>query len=209
MSTHSALRLGLLMLLGCRDVPSTEVPGGNMKTTGGLTLVADFRITGARLEIPFTVENETEREVYLIDLEILVQPHGETWRPAQLMVGYEPPETAVLASKLLPLNPDALWAVPPGAYTSPVAPGEKYRNTLTTSLPLRAKTAQIPGDGPHFAWRKARFELGVIRHSPEITVEKDEIGGKSVCRVSAEAWRHQEILTVESSDLSAELILEK
>src|SRR5262249_29660096 len=162
-----------------------------------------------------TVINGGAADVYLIDTAFRVGPGGVELRPDALRVAYEAPDTAVLASKLLPPAPNALWATPPRAYGTRLAAGKRYQERFGAPLPLRPAGARprVGPDGSPLAedvrpvlCRKVHFELGVIRDAPELRAEPLVLAGKPVAQLSTAAWKLQEVLTVLAKDVQVPLL---
>lgn len=175
-------------------------------------LTGRIRVSPARAEVHFTIVNRGSRNIFLIDVAFRVSAKGEEVRPDHLLVSFEPPATAVLSSKLLPLDPKIAWATPPVAYATRVASGATHVGDVGASVPLRVQAPFPPapaGGGPagfrEVSCDRIRFELGIIPESAELKAQPRSMAGRDVYELSALAWKRQEILSVESRDVPVTL----
>jgi hypothetical protein len=167
----------------------------------GVQVKATFHGGQDHIKVDIAVTNEGQASVYVTDFAIEVAAGATHLQFDRLSVAYEPPNTAVLASRLFPLDPNARWAHPPSAYATKVAPNETYRSTLSAPVPLRVQGAQQ--QEPDVECTRIRFELGVIPESPDLDPKPMTIAGKF--RLSTPAWKHQKVLAVET-DLTVPMI---
>jgi hypothetical protein len=162
---------------------------------------ATFHVQPDRVEVDFVVTNAGPTNIYLTDFDFDSDTNGSRLRLDRLPVHYEPPNTAVLVSRLLPLNPNAKLLQPPAAYATKVAPGETYRTSLSAPIPLRIQGARQ--QEPDVECTRIRVELGVIPESPDLDPKPMTIAGKF--RLGTPAWKHQKVLAVET-DLTVPMI---
>jgi hypothetical protein len=167
------------------------------RSIDGVSMTSEFQATATRLEIAFILVNGRNREIYVIDTDVLVQPNEIVVRPAQPRVTFQSPATVLFASWLLPLNPLTNRAAPVGAYASRVGPGERYRNTLVLPLPARPQDTK-GAEGRIVTCQTVRFELGVIPSAPELEASPQPFGGKNLWRLNFEAWNLQKVLAAEA-----------
>lgn len=179
----------------------------------GVELKATFHTTNERVVVDFVVTNSGHANVYLTDVTLDPKTGGP--KTDSLWVNYLPPDAAVLWSHLTPLDPTQSWAQPPSAYVTRVAPGETYKSTLAAPAPLRVHGVQ-PQAGPNGerdGWAgtvvecsRIQFDLGVISDSPELDAQAMTVAGKAMYRVGPAAFRHQRVVSVQTTDLSVPLI---
>jgi len=162
----------------------------------GIEMKATFHGQKDRVDVEVTVINATQISIYVTDFAFEVKREGVSLRFDRLWVGYMAPETAILASRLFPLDTTVRRAHPPDAYATKVVPNGTYRSTLHASIPLHVEGAQL--QVPDVDCARTRFELGVIPDSPELTPIAMTIDGKAVFRLSTAAWRLQKVLAVEA-----------
>jgi len=180
-----------------------------------VSLKARFQQSPERLDIPFTLTNNRTEPIYLIDVAFRVGKAGVEVRPDHLMVAFEPPTTAILSSKLLPIDPSIQWATPPVVYATRIAPNESYQNTLGKPLPMRPEgdKPRVGEDGAPVGpaprtvtCRRLVFELGVIPDAPELQATPEMLAGRPVYRLNAVAWKRQEIVSAVGENLSVPLL---
>lgn len=172
---------------------------------------AEFRISPGRLVIAFSVRNDRDAEIYLIDHAFDVGRDGVTVRPDHLEVRYEDAGQVLLASKLPPLDSTIQWAVPPKIYATPVRPGAQYANEVSAALPLRPKGWRTPRNeqGEVLSDRiiegqctGLRFELGVIPADPGESAPTTRLAGVDVVQLGAQAARRQVVLEMKQPGVS-------
>lgn len=169
----------------------------------GVEMKATFHGQKDGLDVEFTVINASQVSVYVTDFALEVKREGTSVRLDRLSVSYVAPDTAILASRLFPLDPNVRRAHPPDAYVTKVAPNGSYRSTLRAPIPLRVEGAQL--QDPDVECSRIRFELGMIPDSPALTPAAMTIDGKAMFRLSTAAWRLQKVLAVET-DLNVPVI---
>jgi len=179
----------------------------------GVELKATFHTSKERVVVDFEVTNSGHASVYLTD--VTLDPKTGGLKPDALWVDYVAPDTAVLWSHLVKLDPTRTWAHPPSAYVTRVAPGETYKNTVGAPAPLRVQGVQpqVGPNGEPNGWlgtvvecARIRFDLGVISDSPELDAQAMTVAGKAMYKLGPAAFRHQKVVSVETHDLPVPLI---
>jgi hypothetical protein len=183
-------------------------------------LTADWAIDADRVAVTYRVTNGGAEPVYVIDGSLRAGPGGVAVWSDRLHVGFRPPDTAVLGSRLVPLKPDVHSAFPPAAFAVRLAAGATHQSTLTAPLPLVSDgttTDAVPatvaiagkrvvrpfaGDPLPIADRAivcrcAVFELGVIPDDETLYPLAVHIAGRHLVRLERPAWSLQRIVTAE------------
>ena len=183
-------------------------------------LTVEWTVETGRVAVTYRLANAGTEPVYVIDGAFRAGPGGVIAWSDRLMVGYRPPATAVVGSRLTPLNPSVHSRFPPSTFAVRLAAGEAHQNTLTAPLPLvpdGMTTEPVPtavvvigkgvpppfaGEPPRLAdrsivCRAATFELGVIAHDESLRPQPAHLAGRDVFRLERAAWSLQRIVTAE------------
>jgi hypothetical protein len=163
-----------------------------MAATLGLaiTLSVTYEITAERLVVTYVVTNTGRQSVYLLDKSFKATAEGIAPRDDSLLVSFEPPETLVLAGKLLPIKPGMTFATPPTALGTLLKPGEKVATKTSVALPIHFdKTATEPKE---VSCRQVRFELGYVADAPELAAKPTNL--KQVFALAPAAWAKQAVI---------------
>lgn len=191
-----------------------------------ISLSVQFRVAPKMLEIEYLVTNESNGDIYLVDLAAQLGTKGISIRPATIEVALDPTEKLILSSRLLPISSNVLYPVAPDIYTSPLRPSEIKKSMFSVILPIKLaneqevkpETSIIPQVKPSLSQlsnkprtvpaaptgrtinvSKVIFILGVISKSPKLKMEEKNIDGLIVTRIEAgEAIHHQEELKIEA-----------
>jgi hypothetical protein len=192
--------------------------GNGATMTDSVRLTAEWSVEADCVAVKYRADNGGATPVYVIDGRFRAGPGGVAAWSDRPMVGYRPPDTAVLGSYLTPLNPAVHSAFPAATFAVHLAAGEAHESTLTAPLPLvpdgmtiePVPTAviiggkRIPppfaGDPPRLAdqsivCRAAIFELGVIPHDESLHPQPAHLAGRAVFRLEKAAWSLQRIVT--------------
>jgi hypothetical protein len=187
--------------------------------TDPVRLTAEWTIETDRVSLKYRVSNAGSDPVYVVDGRFEARG-GETVWSDRLRVEFRPPATAVLASRLVPLNPSVHYHYPPHTFAVKVPAGESLENTLTAPLALvcdgtttepapeavviggKIIPPPFPGGVPKFANRQivcraAVFELGIIPHEEELRAQPAYVADRELFRLEKAAWSLQQIATVE------------
>jgi hypothetical protein len=149
------------------------------------------------------VVNSRSTPIFVIDSAFTVKREGVSIRRDNLIVSFDGPDTAILSSKLLPLDKDKRWATPPTAYATRIDPGARYAGEFRVALPLRAGNPGAPTVGAGHATNELheqqckvlRFELGAIPWAEGLVIGSLEIEGRRFDQLTALAGSIQEVLT--------------
>jgi hypothetical protein len=188
-----------------------------------VSLSVQFRVIPKTLEVEYLVTNRSNSDIYLVDLAAQEKQNAVSIRPSIIEVALDEPKGELtLSSKLLPVSSNVLYPVPPGIYTSALAPSQIKKGMFSIPLPINlanghevnAQTSVVqtaiktlqpaPANPPPPTQRelnitKVTFVLGVIQKAPGLKIEQQTIDDVSVSRMEAtEAIHHQEELKVES-----------
>ncbi|HEY1377537.1 MAG TPA: hypothetical protein VGF55_12125, partial [Gemmataceae bacterium] len=99
-------------------------------------LTVKWAVDADRVAVTYRVANDGPQPVYVIDGAFRAAPGGEATWLDRLKVDFRPPGTAVLGSRLTPLNPAAHSRYPPATFAVRLAAGEAHESTLAAPLPL-------------------------------------------------------------------------
>lgn len=182
-------------------------------------LTAEWTIDAEHVAVKYRVSNAGLQPLYVIDGSFRAGPGGSATWVDRLQISFRPPDTAVLGSRLTPLDPRVHYAFPPHTFAVRIAAGESHENTLTAPLPLVSDgttTAPVPeavviggkvvrthaGDPPPLAdkpvvGRAAVFELGVIPHDDALRAQPARLADRDLFRLEKASWPLQQILTAE------------
>jgi hypothetical protein len=182
-------------------------------------LTAEWTIDAEHVAVKYRVTNGGADPVYVIDGTFRAGPAGAATWDDRLQIVFRPPDTAVLGSRLTPLDPRVHYAFPPHTLAVRVAAGESHESTLTAPLPLvpdGTTTTPVPeavviggkvvrthaGDPPPLAdkpvvCRVAEFELGVIPNADELRAQPARLADRDLFRLEKAAWSLQQIVTAE------------
>jgi hypothetical protein len=193
-------------------------------------LAVEWKINADQVVVTYRVTNGGSASVYVIDGGLTALGGGKMKWSDRLKVGFISPETAVLGSRLTPLDPRVHSMYPPETYGVCVKPGDSHQSTLTAPLPLVAdgmttepppppvvmvgskRVAMYSGDPPQLAdqpivCRAARFELGVIPHDESLQAAPIHLAGRDVYRLAAAAWSLQQLVAVEKRPIELPMLL--
>jgi hypothetical protein len=180
-------------------------------------LSAEWAVDADQVAVTFRVSNNSTQPVYAIDGTFCPSPGGVVNWSDRLTVDFRPPATAVLGSRLTPLNPSVHSVFPPVAFAVRLDVGEEHRSTLAASLPLipdGMTTQPVPsvvliagkpivrpyaGAPPQLAdhsltCRTAVFELGVIPHDESLDPRPARLDDRDLVRLQKAAWSLQRVL---------------
>src|SRR4051812_35404635 len=99
-------------------------------------LTVEWTVETDHVAVTYRAVNGGADLVYVIDGNFRAGPGGVAVWSDRLKVGLRPPATAVLGSRLTPLNPSVHSAFPPATFAVRLATGEAHESTLTAPLPL-------------------------------------------------------------------------
>lgn len=193
-------------------------------------LTAEWTVSADRVAVTHRVRNGGTRPVYVIDGSLRPGPAGVMVWSDRLKINYRPPETAVLASRLTPLNPRVHSTYPPATFAVRLLPGEEHASALAAPLPLvpdGMTNTPIPtavvvagkrvirpyaGNPPEFAdrpivCRATVFELGVIPHDDSLSPRPARLADRDWFRLEEPAWALQQLVTAERRGIELPMLL--
>ena len=163
------------------------------------------------LELTAEIVNGRHEPIFIIDTVIVVGRDGPVIQRDNLVVSFEGHDVALLASKLVALDPTMRWATPPTVYATRVEPGSRYVGVFRTALPLEAaprgsrgsRGAPVPaGEPASDRCNDVRFEVGVIPWVDGLVGGSVVIDGKPLAQLIARAASHQVVLTAMHSGVA-------
>jgi hypothetical protein len=183
-----------------------------------IKLFTGWAIEADRVAVSYRILNDGMRPVYVIDGGLWPGPDGAVDWSDRLTVEFRPPLTAVLASRLAPLNPAVHSVFPPAAFAVRLDAGKEHRSTLTAPLPLLPNgmtTRRIPSldvavgkrvvrplsRSPRqiadrlLTCRKIIFELGLVPHDDALKPCPIKLAGRALVRLEKAAWSLQRVST--------------
>jgi hypothetical protein len=182
-------------------------------------LTVDWTVDADRVAVTYRVVNGGAEPVYVIDGRFRAGPGGTATWSNRLTIGFQVPETAVLGSRLTPLNSRIHSTFSPATFAIRLTPGESHESTLIAPLPLvpdGMTTEQAPAavviagkrvpsrftDEPPLAdhpivCRVAVFELGVVPHDESLRPMAARLADRDVFRLEKAAWELQRIMSAE------------
>jgi hypothetical protein len=184
-----------------------------------ILMTVEWKVEADHVAVTYRVANSSAEPVYLIDGSFHGPGGAVAWSD-RLKVGFRPPETAVLGSRLVPLNPLVHSTYSPATFAVRLGAGETHESTLTAPLPLvpdGMTTQPVPqavviggklvpppfaGEPPQLAdrpivCRAATFELGVIPHDETLCAQPARLANRNVFRLEKAAWSLQRIVSAE------------
>ena len=178
-----------------------------MSVTLGLaiTLSVSYEISSEKLIVKYTVVNQCKQSIYLFDKAYKATQEGVAPRDDYLLVSLEPPDTAVVASKLLPVPPGTAFATPLTALGTLVKAGETFRGTASAPLPL--KLDGTTSATKEFVCRRVRFELGYVVDVAELAAKPTNL--KQVFELTRAAWNKQAVLKTEPREMTIQGLIAK
>jgi hypothetical protein len=185
-----------------------------------IRMAVGWKVGTDQVAVTYRVTNGGAAPVYVIDGCFHAGPGGVMAWSDRLMVGFRPLGTAVLGSRLTPLNPAVHSTFPPATFAVRLAAGATHESTLTAPLPLvpdgmtteSASPAAInggkrivrpfAGGPPQLAdrpvvCRAVVFELGVIPHDESLHPLPTRLADRGVFRLEKAAWSLQRIVNSE------------
>jgi len=189
-----------------------------------IPMTVEWKVEADHVAVTYRVANSGAEPIYVIDGSFHVGPGGAVVWSDCLKVGFRLPDTAVLGSRLLPLNPLVHSTYSPATFAIRLAAGEAHESTLTAPLPLvpDGMTTQpvshevviggkivlppFAGEPPQLADRPiichaANFDLGVIPDDESLSAQPARLANRNVFRLEKAAWSLQRIVTSERSPI--------
>lgn len=169
----------------------------NSDTKNKLSLEWSMKVAGDRLEIAYSVTNQTEARIWLFD-RLLAS--GELDPNAVVVHDAEEPKTVAFTRALVRTHVKTYRI--PAPVARPLDPGKTISGTASTPLPLRAwlnyaTIKPLSGGATH-----AVFEVGYTDNPGDDAVKPLELNDGTTVSVAAR-WGEQKLLRGERKPLPA------